>query len=182
MAENEKRRLPKDLRYRNEFFPDAEDLVFDTKRKGFIPLPIILRKMLLHITPPELRAYIYLALRASKFGICYPSMNDFYRDLGLTGPKNLTPHLQGLVEKQMISMHEAMGKTFFLVHDPRVALKHRFDKGQIGGDELFEIEELLNDLHQDPLVPKEKPKEEEKEAAPSKKRRAAKKKSKKNPA
>ena len=146
-------KVPKDIRYRQQFFPHGEELVFDTKVKGFVPLPILLRKMMQHLSAPELRVYIYLLLRASRYGICYPSLNDMYRDLGLAGKKNLMPHLQSLVDKWMIQMHDASGKTYFLVHDPRVALKHRYDEGKIGEEELFEIEELLRDLDQEPLVP-----------------------------
>ena len=46
--------------------------------------------------------------------------NDKARDLWLTGAKNLLPHLDSLVEKRMISMHKAMRRTYFLVHDPCV--------------------------------------------------------------
>ena len=41
---------PKDLRYRKQHFPNAEDLVFNTQRKGFIPLSILTRKLLRHLS------------------------------------------------------------------------------------------------------------------------------------
>ena len=58
-GENEKK-TPKDLRYRRQFFPNVEGLVFDVGEKGFIPLPIILRKLIRHISAPELRVLMYL--------------------------------------------------------------------------------------------------------------------------
>src|SRR5215813_6801621 len=96
-------RQPKDLRYRRQFFPDADDMIFRTSQKGFIPVPIILRKVLRHLSPPELRVLIYLSLRASKHGICYPTFEEIVHELGLTGKKNLLPHIRSLEEKHFIS-------------------------------------------------------------------------------
>lgn len=62
--QDEVTRDPRDLRLRNQYFPNAGLVVFDTARKGFVPLPIVLRKMLWFLTPPELRVLIYLVLRA----------------------------------------------------------------------------------------------------------------------
>jgi hypothetical protein len=149
---------PKDLRYRRQFFPNADELIFDTSRKGFVPLPIILRKALRHLTSPELRVLVYLQLRASRFGICYPTLDEIVHELGLTGKKNLLPHLKSLEEKKFISRHNAAGKTFFLVHDPRVGLLHLAAVGELSEQEAFEINELCADLNQPPLafvMPKE---------------------------
>src|ERR1017187_2326180 len=79
---------PKDLRLRKQHFPKAEDLVFDRKR-GFVPVPIILRKLLRHISAPELRVLVYLQTRCSKYFICYPTLEEIAHDLGLNGRKNL---------------------------------------------------------------------------------------------
>src|SRR3989442_1277498 len=106
-------REPKDLRYRNKYFPGAGKVVFDTARKGFVPLPIVLRKILWYLTPPEVRVLAYLVLRASKFGICYPTEEEIASDLGMKGRKNLTPHLRSLEEKHFIETHTASGKKFF---------------------------------------------------------------------
>lgn len=148
-----KPREPKDLRYRRQFFPEAEKLVFDTKRKGFVPLPIMLRKLLRHLTSPELRVLVYLHLRASRFGICYPTLDEIVHELGLTSRKNLTPHLESLEEKQFISTHSAAGRTFFLVHDPRIPIEHLAAKGALSAQQLFEIDELCKDLGQSTLSP-----------------------------
>ena len=42
-----------------------------------------------------------------------------------------------------------------------MALNHRLDQELIGPEKLFEIEELLSDLHQNPLVAEEELEEEE---------------------
>jgi hypothetical protein len=143
-----KPREPKDLRYRRQFFPEAESLVFDTKRKGFVPLPILIRKLLAHLTAPELRVLVYLYVRASRYGICYPNIDEIVHELGLTTKKNLTPHLESLVEKRCISMHAAAGRTFFLVHDPRIPIQHLAGKGSLTPQQLFDIDELCKDLGQ----------------------------------
>jgi DNA-binding MarR family transcriptional regulator len=141
----------RDLRYRKQFFPGADAVVFDTSRKGFVPLPIILRKILWFLTPPEVRVLVYLALRASKYGICYPTEEEIAHDLGMKGRKNLTPHLRSLEEKHFIRTHTASGKKFFLIHDPRIALERLAQAGKLDDNRLFEINELLEDLHQQPI-------------------------------
>lgn len=142
----------KDLRYREQFFPDAQDLVFDVIQKGFVPVPIILRKVLRSLTAPEVRVLLYLYLRTSRFGICYPTIEEMVHELGLTTKKNLLPHIRGLEEKRFISVKITPGRTFFLVHDPRVAIQQLCANGTIKEQDLFEINELYADLNQPPLT------------------------------
>jgi hypothetical protein len=149
---------PKDLRLRKQHFPNAEELVFDRKR-GFVPLPIVTRKLLRHISPPELRVLVYLQTRCSQYFICYPTLEEIAHDLGLNGRKNLTPHIKALEKKKFISSVTAVGKKFFLVHDPRVAIEHLVQTGKLGQDELFDINELREDLGQDPIKAEFKPPE-----------------------
>ena len=78
-------KIPKDLRYRKLHFPNADAVVFDTARKGFVPLPILLRKLMRHLSAPEFRALVYLHLRVSKYGICYPTQEEMAFELGLGG-------------------------------------------------------------------------------------------------
>jgi hypothetical protein len=142
---------PKDLRYRRQFFPDADSLVFDTRAKGFIPLPIILRKLIRHLTSPELRVLIYLQLRASKYGICYPTNEEIVHELGLTSKKNLLPHIESLEKQCFISTASSGSKRFFLIHDPRVPIGYFVSINKIDERELFEIDDLLKDLGQPPI-------------------------------
>jgi DNA-binding MarR family transcriptional regulator len=155
MPTEERTREPKDLRYRRQFFPEAEKLVFETKHKGFVPLPIILRKLLPHLTAAELRVLIYLYLRASRYGICYPNIDEIVHELGLTSRKNLTPHLESLAEKRFIATRAASGKTFFLIYDPRVPIEHLTEKGILTKEQQDEIDELYKDLRQEPLFSSE---------------------------
>jgi len=142
---------PKDLRYRNQYFPQADKVVFDTGRKGFVPLPIILRKILWYLTPPEVRVLVYLVLRASKYAICYPTEEEIASDLGMKGRKNLTPHLRSLEEKHFIKTHTASGKKFFLIHDPRIAVQRLAQAGKLDDNRIFEINGLLEDLGQESI-------------------------------
>jgi hypothetical protein len=144
----EQSKLPRDLRYRNEMFPEANDLVFKTSEKGFVPLPIIMRKMIRFLSSPETRVLVYLHLRASRYGICYPPTDEIIHELGLTSKKNLLPHLESLMEKRFISVRSSGSRTFYLIHDPRVAIAHLLDSGQVKDEDLFEINDLYADLNQ----------------------------------
>jgi hypothetical protein len=127
---------PKELRYRKLYFPNADEVAFDTKRKGFVPLPILLRKLMRHLSTPEFRVLVYLHLRAGRYGVCYPAPQEMVFELGLGSTKNLTPYLRSLEQKKLISSKEALGRTYYLVHDPRVGLQHSVDEGTISGEEL----------------------------------------------
>lgn len=144
-------RLPRDLRYRNELFPNAEDLIFKTSEKGFVPIPIIMRKMFRFLSSPETRVLLYLHLRASRYGICYPPIDEIIHELGLTSKKNLLPHIESLTEKRFISVRTNGNRTFYLIHDPRVAITHLLESGQIKDEDLFEINDLYADLNQEQL-------------------------------
>jgi len=144
-------REPKDLRYRSQYFPAAEAAIFHTARGGFVPMAIILRKILWFLTPQEVRVLVYLMSRASKYGICYPTEEEIAHELGMKGRKNLTPHLRSLEKKHFIKTHTASGKKFFLIHDPRIAIERLAQSGHLSDEQLFEINDLLEDLRQVPV-------------------------------
>jgi hypothetical protein len=154
--DQEQQKEPRDLRLRKQYFPDAENLVFHTSRKGFVPLPIVMRKLMRHVSQAELRVLVYLQTRCSQYFICYPALEEIVHDLGLTSRRNLTPHLTALGKKRFISTETGAGKKFFLIHDPRVAIEHMVKSGDISDNELFEINELLRDLRQEPIAAKPK--------------------------
>jgi len=145
---------PRDLRYRRQLFPDAEELVFQTSHRGFVPFPILFRKLMRHLNAPEFRILGYLQLRASRYGICFPSLEEMAHEIGLNGRKNLIPHIKSLEAKRVISSRTAMGRKFYLVHDPLVALQHLVNMGEISDDELMEIDSLCEDLGQPTLKPR----------------------------
>jgi hypothetical protein len=126
-------------------------MVFDVGERGFVPLPIIFRKLLRFITAPELRVLVYLHLRASRYAICYPTTDEIVHELGLTTKKNLLPHLRSLEQKCFIAMRSSGGKTFYLLYDPRVAIRHMIGTGALAESALFEINDLYADLNQEPV-------------------------------
>ena len=146
------KRVPKDERFREQLFPNAVDLVFDTLEKGFVPIPILFRKLLKHLTPPQTRVLLYLQLRASKYAICYPALDEMAHELGFSGRKKLTPHINALIAKQFISTKTSGGKKFFLLHHPTLAALHLRQTGQISAEDAFEIDDLLHDLKQQPIA------------------------------
>jgi GNAT superfamily N-acetyltransferase len=78
-------------------------MVFDVAEKGFVPVPIILRKLIRHLTAPELRVLIYLQLRASRYGICYPTYDEIVHELGL-------------MERHALKKQEADSSQTYIVH------------------------------------------------------------------
>lgn len=122
-----------------------------------MPLPIIMRKIMRHISAPELRVLIYLQTRCSRYSICYPTLEEMAHELGLAGRRNLTPHIKGLEKKKFIATAHSGGKTFFLVHDPQVAIRHLVESKTMTEGELDEANELLQDLKRDPISAKPKP-------------------------
>lgn len=147
----ESKKLAKDERFRDQFFPGGAAKVFNTKAGGFVPLPIVYRKLLGKLGHAEVRALIYLLLRASRQGLCYPPMEDMVRELGLKTKKHLMPALTSLEAKGFISMYNARGRWFFLVHDPRIAVVKLRELNQISDEEILEIDDLYIDLNQPPV-------------------------------
>lgn len=146
---------PRDVRLRDQFFPDANSVIFDSSTKGYGPLPIMLRKVLRHISAGELRVLIYLYTRSSKYRLCYPTVEEIAAELGIH-KKNLSAPIKKLEQVKLISTHTAGGKKYFLVHDPRIALTHLASEGVIEGDELFMVNQLATELGQQPIVAKPK--------------------------
>jgi len=149
-----KEREPRDLRLRNQYFPEAKNSVFDTGKKGFIPMPIIIRKLMRHLSASELRVLVYLQTRCSRYFICYPTLEEITYDLNLASRRNLTPHLKALEKKKFIATITAEGKKYFLVHDPRVAIIHLVESGEIDENELSEINRVFDDLKQSVITAK----------------------------
>src|SRR5260370_17493542 len=120
----QQQREPKDLRYRRACFKDADKLVFDTAKKGFVPLPIVMRKLLRHLSASEWRILTYLHLRCSRYGICYPTLEEMAYELGLSGRKNITPHLRALEDKRLISSNTMARNQNYPSHHPPPAFLH----------------------------------------------------------
>jgi len=138
---------PKDVRYIRKLFAGTEARTFQTEGGGFVPLPIILRKLFRRLSTPEVRVLVYLMTRASKYGLCYPTFEEIAHDLGLGGRKNLTPHIKKLETKRFLSTRNAEGKRFYLVHDPIVPIEHLAKSGDLTRDELDEMNDVWEMLN-----------------------------------
>ena len=145
-TKQETRKEPKDVRYVRKLFGAGETRTFQTGSAGFVPLPIIYRKLFRKLSTPEVRVLMYLSTRASKYGLCYPSYDEIAHDLGLGGRKNLTPHIKKLEEKRFISTRTSEGKKFYLIHDPIVAIEHFAKTNVLSSDELDEINDVFEML------------------------------------
>jgi DNA-binding MarR family transcriptional regulator len=141
---------PKDVRYIRKLF-GANARTFTTAGGGFVPFPIIYRKLFRKLTPPQLRVLVYLCTRASKYCLCYPTYEEIAHDLGLGGRKNLTPHIKALEKNGFISTRTSEGKKFYLIHDPRVPIEQLFVQKELTEDDLDEINDLLETLKQPAL-------------------------------
>ena len=141
-AKNKTPREPKDVRYIRKLFAGAEGRTFQTEDAGFVPLPIVLRKLFRRLSTPEVRVLVYLMTRASKYGLCYPTFEEIAHDLGLGGRKNLTPHIKSLEAKRFLSTRNAEGKRFYLIHDPIVAIEQLAKSGDLTPDELDEMNDV----------------------------------------
>jgi|SRR5579872_1778895 len=138
-------RINRDVRYR-QLFPDADTLTFIPARGGFVPLPIVLRKLLHVLSPPQLRVLIYLMTRCSRHGIAYPTTDEIARDLGLRNKRLIEQCIIALQNCHFVSIREADGRRVFLLHDPAVAATRLARDGRISARDLAEIEGLLADL------------------------------------
>ena len=69
----------------------------------------------------------------------------------VAAPVRSHPELRSLEKKHLIKTHTASGKKFFLIIDPRVAIEKLASEGKVNEDHLFEINELLEDLNQEPI-------------------------------
>jgi hypothetical protein len=145
---------PKDVRYiRKLFGPDAR--TFKTTRGGFVPLPIIYRKLFRKLSAPQVRVLVYLCTRASKYGLCYPTYEEIAHDLGLDGRKNLTPHIKELERMGFITTATSEGKKFYLINDPIVPMEHLYRAGALAQSDIDEINDLLETLKQPTISPAE---------------------------
>jgi hypothetical protein len=79
---------PRNLQIRNRLFPHSASLVFDTKKGGFAPAPILLRKLLNILTPTQMELLLYLMVRADQNGLCFPTHEEIA--LELKREKNLS--------------------------------------------------------------------------------------------
>ena len=151
-----KARISKDLRYRRRCFPQAAEEVFNPKNRGYIPLPIITRKLLKYLKDSELRVWIYLQLRAGPEFICYPTYDDMLRDCGLRSKGTISKAIKALETNGFIQSYSDDGTRRYLIRDVRLAVSRLNKKGILSVDELEEINDLRERFGHSLIMPYQK--------------------------
>ncbi len=141
-------RTPRDLRYRDRCFPGAAEEVLEPKKGGFVPLPIITRKLLKHMTDAELRVWIYLQTRASQWFVCYPTYQEILSESGVRSKGTISKGVHGLERKGFIRSYNDRGVRRYLVRNPRLAAMKLFELGELAIEEFEEVNDLLEQLRQ----------------------------------
>jgi len=142
---------PKNLRIRQRLFPKAESLVFKNTAGGFVSFPILVRRLLKYLKPKELEMLVYLWLRTDKYYLCYPTVDEIASELGLENTSRVKKTIRELETASLVQTRTSQGRMYFLVLDPRHALKKLHDEGKLEEEELGEINELLEKLKHPPI-------------------------------
>lgn len=132
-----------DQRHRTRCFPGAEKEVFDAKRRGFAPLPLISRELLRHLKGAELRIWIYFLTRGGPQSICYPTYENIVREAGVKTKGTVTKAIHRLEKIGLIRTYNDRGTRRYLLRDPRLAVERLFELGEIADYELEEANDLL---------------------------------------
>jgi DNA-binding MarR family transcriptional regulator len=139
-------------RIRNEAFPDAAGEVFDTKTKGFIPIPIEFRLLLRHLTTAQTRLLLYLHLRSGKEGVSFPTVEEIAHDIGVGTPKHIRPLVTELERKGFIRTAYKRGRTYYLALDPAIAIRKLIHLSEMSEEQLREMNELRENIGRDPIL------------------------------
>ena len=164
------KRPDKDARYRDRCFPNAVKEIFDPRKPkgGFVPLPIVVRLLVRFLHDSELRVWMYLQTRASRYCICYPTYGEMLHELGIGSKGTISKAIHGLERKGFIRSYNDRGVRRYLIRDPRLAAETLCTRGDLTPDDLDVVNDLLEQLRQ-PLVPLPK-KKAKVVAMPSRKR------------
>ena len=142
---------PRNLRIRQRLFPNAESLAFKNTAGGFVSFPILVRRLLKYLKPKELEMLVYLWLRSDKYYLCYPTVDEIASELGLENTSRVKKTIRELETASIVQTRTSQGRMYFLVLDPRHALKKLHDDGKLEEEELGEINELLEKLNHPPI-------------------------------
>jgi len=147
------KRIPKDQRYRDKCFPNAEVETFDPKKAGFAPLPLIARELLPHLQGSELKVWIYLLTKGGRFSICYPTYEDIMRGTKIAVKGTISKAVRRLERIGLIKVHNDSGTRRYLLRDPRLAVEKLFLLGELDFHGLEEANDLLEAVKQEIIVP-----------------------------
>lgn len=138
----------RNLRIRQRLFPEAESWVFKNTAGGFVSFPIVFRRLLKHLKPKQLEMLVYLWLRTDKYYLCFPTFDEVASELGLQNTSRVKKTIRELETASLVQTRTNQGRTYFLVLDPRHAIRKLLDERKIEAGEMHEINELLEKLKQ----------------------------------
>ncbi|MGB2677905.1 MAG: helix-turn-helix domain-containing protein [Candidatus Acidiferrum sp.] len=141
------RNAQRNLKIRDRLFPQSASFVFDTKKGGFAPAPIILRKLLNVLTPTQMELLLYLMLRADQNGLCFPTHKEIAHEL--KREKNLSRLRKTFRELEtmgIIEIRVEKGRTYFLVRDPRHAVPNLYAAGKFTEEDIAGANDLMKIL------------------------------------
>jgi DNA-binding MarR family transcriptional regulator len=110
-----------------------------------------MRRLLKHLKPKQLEMLVYLWVSTDRYYLCYPTVDEIASELGLENTSRVKKTIRELETASLVQTRTSQGRMYFLVLDPRHALKKLHHDGELGGDELDEINELLEKLKHPPL-------------------------------
>lgn len=144
-------RASRDERIRNELFPESGTQIFDTKTKGFVPVPIEFRLLLRYLSTAQIRVLIYLHLRAGKESLCFPTVEEIAHDIGVNAPKHVRPCLSELVRKGFVRTGYKAGRSYYLIHDPAVIIQRLVELKEMSEEELRDMNDLRENIGHHPI-------------------------------
>ena len=118
-------------------------------------MPIIMRKVMRHISAPELRVLVYLQTRCSVLHL-FSTLEEIVHDLGLLAAEP-DAALEGAGEEK-VHFHRDSGRQEILP-GARPLRRNRYlvETGKINENELAEINRVLEDLNRTPITATPKP-------------------------
>jgi len=146
----------RNLRIRQRLFPQAEAWAFKNKTGGFVSFPIVFRRLLRHLKPKQLEMLVYLWLRTDKYYLCFPTLDEIASELGLQNTSRVKSTIRELETASLVQTRTSQGRMYFLVLDPRHAIKKLHDEKKIEEGQMIEINELLDKLKQPRIEPSKK--------------------------
>lgn len=126
---------------RSRLFESA--LPYDTRRAGFVPLPIILRRCQFLFGPREWQIYSYVLMRAGPAGVAWFTLDELSYDLNFRSIPKLKPYVTALVDAGWLLHETSRGRDFYLAVDPLGVIEQMRAAGQIDPERLEGIDELL---------------------------------------
>lgn len=134
---------------KDRLFP--EDRAFDPKRKYFVPLAWVYRRLLHVISPRDWMVLTWLMMNASKEGVVVElNRRELMHDMDYQAASKLAKSLEHLEEQGLIKRKVDRGKEHVLIIDPFDAVVHMAKVTKmLNGERLQHVNDLLEEIGRD---------------------------------